>query len=101
MGVTGERAQFADNLDRFLEQVYASSSVPVGLGFGISTPTQAQSMANKTDAIIIGSAIVRRIGELAEHINRVGPNNHEIVLQERAKLKEWVRSCKQAIEGTV
>src|ERR1700730_7641940 len=62
LGVTGERAQFADNLDRFLEQVYASSSVPVGLGFGISTPTQAQSMANKTDAIIIGSAIVRRIG---------------------------------------
>ena len=34
------------------------------VGFGISTPEQAREAAESVDAVVVGSAIVRKIGEL-------------------------------------
>ena len=34
------------------------------VGFGISTPAQAREAAEAVDAVVVGSAIVRKIGEL-------------------------------------
>ena len=39
------------------------SKKPVAVGFGISTPDQAQNVAQFADGVIIGSAIVRMIAE--------------------------------------
>lgn len=39
--------------------------MPVAVGFGISTPEQAIKMANISDGAIVGSAIVKIIGEMA------------------------------------
>lgn len=65
LGVTGERAAFADTLRGFVEAVRAASSVPVAVGFGVSRPEQVRELSGYADAVIVGSAIVRRIGEIA------------------------------------
>jgi tryptophan synthase alpha chain len=43
--------------------VRAASSVPVAVGFGISTPEQASAVGDLADGVIVGTRIVRAAGE--------------------------------------
>ena len=64
MGVTGERSSISTNLAEMVSLVReASPDIPCAIGFGISTPEQAREMAKISDGVIVGSAIVRIIGE--------------------------------------
>jgi tryptophan synthase alpha chain len=73
-GVTGARTALPDDLGAQLAAVRARSPVPVVVGFGISTPAQARSLAPLADGVVVGSAIVKRIaegGSRAERARRV------------------------------
>jgi tryptophan synthase alpha chain len=60
-GVTGVRAELPENLERLVSSVKRLTSLPLGVGFGISTPEQAARVATFADAVIVGSAISRVI----------------------------------------
>jgi tryptophan synthase alpha chain len=62
-GTTGERDRLPEGLAETVERVRASSDVPVAVGFGISTPEQARSVAEVADGVIVGSRVVRAAGE--------------------------------------
>jgi len=62
-GVTGERARLADTLAEGVAGIKAVTDLPVAVGFGISTPEHAAYVAQHADAVVVGSAIVKRIGE--------------------------------------
>jgi tryptophan synthase alpha chain len=64
-GVTGERSELSQTIEERVSAIRAVSSLPVAVGFGISTPEQAAQVAKVADAVVVGSAIVRRIGEYA------------------------------------
>lgn len=64
LGVTGARTSFANDLDRFLLEAKTSSSVPVLVGFGLSSRQQMEQFENKCDGFIMGSTIVSKIEEL-------------------------------------
>jgi tryptophan synthase alpha chain len=64
-GVTGERQDLADSIAGQVAKIRQHTGLPVAVGFGISTPDQARQVAAWADAVVVGSAIVRRIGELA------------------------------------
>jgi tryptophan synthase alpha chain len=66
LGVTGVRQQITSDIGAMVEQVRSASDVPVAVGFGISTPEQAGRMAALSDGAIVGSGIVRLIGEHGE-----------------------------------
>lgn len=61
LGVTGERAQFHEGVDAFLSTVKQSTSLPIAIGFGISSAEQYEHFSGLCDGIIVGSAIVRQI----------------------------------------
>lgn len=63
MGVTGERREITTDIGPMVELVRANTAIPCAIGFGISTPEQAAKMAGLSDGAIVGSAIVRLIGE--------------------------------------
>jgi len=63
LGVTGVRSEINTNIADIIKQAKRFTSVPCAVGFGISTPDQAQSMAKISDGVIIGSAIVKLVGE--------------------------------------
>lgn len=65
-GVTGERAALSAGLADFIARVRGQASVPLAVGFGISTPQQAQAVAGMADGVIIGSALVRAAGEAGD-----------------------------------
>ena len=69
VGVTGERASLPDDLPELIERVRAargSSALPIAVGFGISTPEQAARVASIADGVVVGSAIVKRQGDVGE-----------------------------------
>ena len=60
-GVTGAQVALADNLAEQSAAIMAVSSVPVCVGFGISTPAQAAAVTAAADGVVVGSAIVNVI----------------------------------------
>jgi len=64
-GVTGARAMLPPRLEENLARIRKVTSVPVCVGFGISTPEQAAAIAQYADGVVVGSAIVDRIGRAA------------------------------------
>lgn len=63
IGVTGERKSISEGLSELIARVREHTTVPVCVGFGISTPEQAQEVGRLTDGVIVGTACVRTIGE--------------------------------------
>ncbi len=62
-GTTGERDELPPELPRLVERVRAATSVPVAVGFGISTPDQAAAVGELADGVIVGSRVVRAAGD--------------------------------------
>lgn len=72
LGVTGVRSEITSDIPGMVKLIHeANPHIPCAVGFGISTPQQAARMAATSDGAIVGSAIVRMIGELGEGC--VGP----------------------------
>ena len=65
-GVTGEQSSLADSIASQVAEIRRHSDLPVAVGFGISTTEQTSSVASQSDAAVVGSAIVRRIGEVGD-----------------------------------
>ena len=66
MGVTGARDVIKTDLTSIVAQIREVTDIPVFIGFGISTPAQADQMRQLADGIIVGSAIVRIIAEYGD-----------------------------------
>jgi tryptophan synthase alpha chain len=63
-GVTGMRSQIESRVQTLLTDLQGATDKPIGVGFGISQPSQAkQVMEWGADAVIVGSAFVKRLAE--------------------------------------
>ena len=65
VGVTGERAELPPELSDLISAARREAEVPVAVGFGISTPEQAATVGAAADGVIIGTRLVREVGEAA------------------------------------
>ncbi|MGY6534702.1 MAG: tryptophan synthase subunit alpha [Pararhodobacter sp.] len=62
-GITGAAAPQAADVAPEVARIKAATTLPVIVGFGISTPKAAQEIAAIADGCVVGSAIVKLIGE--------------------------------------
>lgn len=85
LGVTGVRSEISANVGDMIQTVKEVKDIPCAIGFGISTPEQAEMMAKISDGVIVGSAIVKIVAEYGK----------ECV----PYVEEYVRSMKGAIES--
>jgi tryptophan synthase alpha chain len=85
MGVTGVRSEITTDLGSIIASIRSMTKVPVAVGFGIHTPSQAAQMAHMADGVIVGSAIVKII---AEHGNAAGPHIHRYVKEMKEAVSE-------------
>ena len=61
-GVTGVRSQMALEVKDLISNLHRATDKPIGVGFGISDPEQAKQVKDwGADAVIVGSAIVKRL----------------------------------------
>lgn len=89
-GVTGARAQLGADLEGNVRKLRAVTKLPIGVGFGISTPAQAGEVAGYADAVVVGSAI----SQLIEN-NLKSERLVHTVANFVGSLKEAMRSAKQ------
>ena len=83
LGVTGTRSEITTDLASIVDVVRQNTDIPCAIGFGISTPEQARSMAAVADGAIVGSAIIK----LLERYGREAP----------IPVGEYVRAMKAAV----
>jgi tryptophan synthase alpha chain len=88
-GVTGERRALPVGLAARLRTVRKHTRVPVCVGFGISSPAQAAAVAREADGVIVGAAMVRRLGSWGQGAAK------------RREIARWVRSMAGAVHSAV
>lgn len=59
LGVTGVQQSLAADLPGTLSRLRAATTLPICVGFGVSTAEQATAVARQADGVVVGSAIVR------------------------------------------
>ncbi|AKM19429.1 tryptophan synthase subunit alpha [Geobacillus stearothermophilus] len=82
LGVTGVRETLPESLGDFVSEVKRHSRVPVAVGFGISTPEQVAMLKEVCDGVVIGSALVQKVEQLAERL--LAPEEKEAAIAEFA-----------------
>jgi tryptophan synthase alpha chain len=65
-GVTGARTELPPGLIDRIKWLRTKTDVPILVGFGISGPDQVRAVAEVADGVIVGSALVRQVAELAK-----------------------------------
>ncbi|HJX69524.1 MAG TPA: tryptophan synthase subunit alpha [Dehalococcoidia bacterium] len=81
-GVTGARKTLPADLEEFVTRVRKRTSLPLCVGFGISTPEQARRVARIADGIIVGSRLIQLLDEHPLH-----------------ELKEFVGGLRNALDS--
>ncbi len=68
VGVTGVRSEVATDIDEKISRIKEYTDLPVVVGFGISEPKHVKALASGgvVDGIVVGSAIVKRIADIAQ-----------------------------------
>ncbi len=62
LGVTGASTTLATDLATSVARVRRATTLPVAVGFGISTPMQAREVSRLADGVVVGSALVDVLG---------------------------------------
>ena len=62
-GITGSKLSLDPSIEAHIERIRDVTDKPVAVGFGISTPAEAAGISQFADGVIVGSAIVKRVGE--------------------------------------
>jgi tryptophan synthase alpha chain len=59
LGVTGVQETTATSLPESIQRLRSATTLPICVGFGISTPEQARRVGKLADGVVVGSALVR------------------------------------------
>jgi tryptophan synthase alpha chain len=70
-GVTGVRESVEESVKPMVAEIRSFTDKPVAVGFGISKPQQVKEVAQYADGVVVGSGIVRLVGELGDSPNMV------------------------------
>ena len=85
-GVTGANRLDVQSVKDKLDQIRASTDLPVGVGFGIRDAESAASIAEFADAVVVGSALVKRIAELADQPGQIPAQAPRVIAEMRAAM---------------
>jgi tryptophan synthase alpha chain len=62
-GVTGMQTKVSDTITTMTGKIRAHTNLPIAVGFGISNPEQARTVAESAEAVVVGSAVVNQIAQ--------------------------------------
>lgn len=87
-GVTGARTELPTELRGQIERLRDLTDKPLAVGFGVSRPDQARQIAQFADGVIVGSQLVKLVGDSPDDPGR------------RARVLDFARSMQEAVQPT-
>jgi len=87
-GVTGAANLDVDSVVEKVNQIRTHTSIPVGVGFGISDAGTAAQVAGVADAVVVGSAIVKRVANNADDPQKISQQVCELLSSMRKAMDE-------------
>lgn len=87
-GVTGAANLDVASVEAKLAEIRELSDLPLGVGFGIKDADSAKAVAAVADAVVVGSALVRRLEANAESPDRINAEVGGILRDMRAAMGE-------------
>ncbi len=93
-GVTGSAALDVAEVTDKLAVIRACTDLPLGVGFGIKDPPTAAAIAEVADAVVVGSALVAKMGELADDPEQM---RREVAALVAAMRQAMDRACAPAV----
>ncbi len=84
-GVTGAREALPRQMTSWTRQVKSAATLPLAVGFGISSPAMARAATRHADAAVVGSACVKIV------------ERHGAARRGPAELSRFVRTLKNAL----
>ena len=75
LGITGSRQIDVAAVVKKINEVKNCTTLPVVVGFGITTRAEAEALKNNVDGIVVGSAIVREIAKAVGEAKQAGKKN--------------------------
>ncbi|MFY9586879.1 MAG: tryptophan synthase subunit alpha [Actinomycetota bacterium] len=87
LGVTGVRSEMSSRAQDLVVRIRAATELPVAVGIGVSTAAHAAEVASYADGVIVGSALVQRVGEARKPAKEAGAFIEEL----RAGIDEAAR----------
>ena len=92
LGITGSKTPELNSIKKNVEIIKSLSEIPVAVGFGIKTSLQAASIAQTSDAIVVGSAIIEKIYDT----HKKNHNDEVFIVEE---VSNFVASLSNAISS--
>ena len=71
-GITGARQALPEVLTEFVQRTRAVTEKPLAVGFGISTPEQSAAVGQIADGVIVGSALIKAVGQANDPVVTAG-----------------------------
>lgn len=93
-GVTGARDSLPPDLEEFIGRVRAKTDLPLAIGFGISNPEMVQGIANMSDGVVVGSAILKAMDKLGDEATT--EQRADVIRETVAHLKTGVKQAPDA-----
>lgn len=91
-GVTGAANLDVDSVREKVELIREHIDLPIGVGFGISDADAAARVSACSDAVVVGSAIVKRMAAHQEH----NPDQTELIIEDVSALLSTMRQAMDA-----
>jgi tryptophan synthase alpha chain len=71
LGVTGIQQSTSTSLPQTVRRLRSTTTLPICVGFGISTPDHARTVGSFADGIVVGSALVRAAEQGADAVEKL------------------------------
>ena len=97
-GITGAASADANVVGQAVSRIKKHTSLPVCVGFGIRTPENARSIAERADGSVVGTALVDALSGSLDSEGRATARTVGAVADLVAALAQGVRGAKQAAE---
>ena len=89
-GVTGSNALDVDDVDKHVRNIKEYSDLPVGVGFGIKDAATAAAVSKVSDAVIVGSVLVKMIEQ--------NPDDDALII---ANTSQMLADMRHAMDNTL
>jgi tryptophan synthase alpha chain len=94
-GITGSAIPDTSRVIEAVKRIKRHTHLPVAVGFGVKSASDARTIAAASDAVVVGSALVESLRASLDPKGRAGANTVKAVTDLVAALAEGVRSARR------